>query len=73
MTSLQFFSFVEQRLVAQIANFGQNDPKVAKQPCRHWFWHDDGPFFAQKNTVDKVDDKVDDGVKSFNFFNFWIF
>jgi hypothetical protein len=41
---------------------------VANQPCRHRFWHDDGPFFAQKNTVDWVDDKVDDGVKSFYSF-----
>jgi hypothetical protein len=43
---------------------------VAKQPCRHRFLHDDGPFLPKKNTVDKVDDKVDDGVKSFYFFYF---
>jgi hypothetical protein len=33
MTSLHFYSLVEHHLEAQIANFGQNCPKVAYYSC----------------------------------------
>jgi hypothetical protein len=45
-------------------------PKWQSSPAVIDFGTMMGHFLPQKNTVDKVDAKVEDGVKSFNFFYF---
>jgi hypothetical protein len=43
---------------------------MAKPPCRGRFWHGNVPFSTKTNTVDTVDDKVDDDINKFYFFYF---
>ena len=59
MNSLCFFSLVDCRLAAEIADFGRNGPNVGQPALRRRFRCGDGQFSPEKNPVGERDDKLD--------------
>jgi hypothetical protein len=69
---MNFSSFVDCCLAAQMADFGQNGPKWTS-PWRHRFWRDDGQFLNKKNMIVTIGSKANECINIFLIATFFEF